>query len=436
MIGVVGGGIAGLAAAYRLKHAGHDVRVFEESTDLGGLVTSYETQGEPIERFYHHLSASEDTVVSLATDLGLDVEWRIGKNAYYVDGIVHPLDTPWEIAAFPPLSLYDKFRLGLLTLGIDVRGGRPLFDGYDSFTAYDEVPVKEFVIEHTTETVYSEFFEPLLTAKFGERKNDVSAAWLLGRVQFRSERDFLRGEKLGYIRGGFNELIQALIRAVGAENIQTGTRVIDIETVGGAVDAITVADTGSGNDESIPVNDVIVATMPSVLEELTGYECGIEFQGTICAVVSLESALTDTYWLNIADSARFGVLIEHTNFIPPKRYGGEHLLYLASYVQDPASALWQKTDTEIESYWLDGVAELFPSFDESMVNWVNVARNPQTAPIYSCGYLERVIPTALDGEIADGVYYAGMASREQYPERSVNGAIEAGYHAASSVIGE
>ncbi len=433
MIGVVGGGIAGLAAAYRLQQYGHHVQIYEETDDIGGLVTSYETRGEPIERFYHHLSASEDTIVSLATDLDLDVEWRIGKNAYYVDGIVHPLDTPWEIAAFPPLSLYDKFRLGLLTLGIDVRGGIPSFDSYDSFTEYDEIPVKEFVIEHTTETVYTEFFEPLLTAKFGERKDEVSAAWLLGRIQFRGERDVLRGEKLGYIRGGFNDLIRALIRAVGEEHIQTGTQVTDIEITGDTVDALRVND-GDSKEESIPVDAVIVATMPSVLEELTGYQCGIEFQGTVCAVVSLDSALTDTYWLNIADSARFGVLIEHTNFIPPKRYGGEHLLYLASYVQDPASQLWQKTNEEIRSYWLDGLDELFSSFDQSMVNWVKVARNPQTAPIYSCGYLDQVIPHSLDEEIGTGVYYAGMASREQYPERSVNGGIEAGFNAAESII--
>jgi protoporphyrinogen oxidase len=37
MIGVVGGGIAGLAAAYRLREAGHEVQVFEASDDVGGL---------------------------------------------------------------------------------------------------------------------------------------------------------------------------------------------------------------------------------------------------------------------------------------------------------------------------------------------------------------------------------------------------------------
>jgi len=59
----------------------------------------------------------------LAEELGLgdDIEWRIGENAYYVDGVVHPLDTPWQILAYPHMSLYDKFRLGMLTTGAVVR---------------------------------------------------------------------------------------------------------------------------------------------------------------------------------------------------------------------------------------------------------------------------------------------------------------------------
>ena len=58
MIGIVGGGLAGLAAAYRLRGAGHEVRVFEAGDRVGGLAASYETRGDRIEKFYHHLSKS------------------------------------------------------------------------------------------------------------------------------------------------------------------------------------------------------------------------------------------------------------------------------------------------------------------------------------------------------------------------------------------
>jgi len=433
MIGVVGGGIAGLAAAHRLRERGHEVRVFEASDDLGGLAATYDTGGDPIEKFYHHLSKSEETIVELAEDLGLgeDVEWRIGENAYYADGVVHPMDKPWEILAYPHLSLYDTFRLAMLVLDVDVRGGVPSFDTYERLEDFEDVPIEEFVVEHTTRGVYENFFEPLLDAKFGDRKEDVSAAWLLGRVKFRGERDILEGEILGYLDGGFGRLLDALVEAVGRDNIATGTRVTDVHTADGAVTGLTATD-GDG-ETTHDVDAVVVAAMPNVLESLTGYTCEIDFQGTVCSVISMEESLLDTYWLNIADEAPFGALIEHTNFVPAERYGGDHLLYVARYVQSPEEAIWQQDDDAVRETWLSGIESLFPEFDRGQVNWVRTARNPRTAPVYERGYLDMVIPYDLGDDVADGVYYAGMASEAQYPERSLNGGIVAGYEVGDKI---
>ncbi|WP_251342697.1 NAD(P)/FAD-dependent oxidoreductase [Haloplanus halophilus] len=436
MIHVVGGGIAGLAAAYRLQGHGHEATVLEASDDLGGLAATYPTAGDDVEKFYHHLSKSEETIVDLAGELGLGdrVEWRVGKNAYYVDGIVHPLDTLPQIAAYPHLSLYDTLRLGLLTLEIDVRGGRPRFDTYDDLEAFEDVPIKRFLLDHTTRGVYENFFEPLLDAKFGDRKEDVSAAWLLGRIKFRGERDLRRGEILGYFEGGFAVLIDALVDAVGREHIETGSRAVDLGVTDGAVDSITV-ETESGT-ETRETDGVVVATMPNVLESLTGYACDVDFQGAVCAVVTMDEQLTETYWLNVAHDAPFGALIEHTNFVPPERYGGDHLLYVASYVQRPEEAVWRMDDAELRETWLDHVGEMFPAFDRSSVREFRVARNPRAAPVYERGYLEMVVPYDLEEEVADGVYYAGMASRAQYPERSLNGGVVAGFECADRIAGE
>jgi protoporphyrinogen oxidase len=448
MYHVVGGGIAGLAAAYRLQQRGHEVQVLEASTDLGGLAATYETAGDPIEKFYHHLSKSEKTIVEFAEELGVGdaLEWRIGKNAYYVDGVVHPMDKPWEILAFPYWSLYDKFRLGMLTLDVDVRGGRPTFDTYENLADFEDQTAVEFAKEHTTENVYETFFDPLLEAKFGDRKNDVSAAWLLGRIKFRGERDLLKGEKLGYFDGSFAVFIDALVDAVGRENVTTGARVTDL-AFGDSVESITyqvaddaraetspgeVADGGTTTTTE-PTDGVVVATMPNVLEDLTGYACDVDFQGAVCAVVTMEQSITDTYWLNVADEAPFGALIEHTNFVPPARYGGDHLLYIASYVQSEDEWLATADADEIETRWLDAVADLFPQFDPDSVSDFRLAKSPRAAPIYECGYLDLVVPYDLADEVTEGLYYAGMASPAQYPERSLNGGVVAGFECADRI---
>jgi len=438
MIAIVGGGVAGLSAARRLRARGVDARVFEASDRVGGLAATLETAGDPIEAFYHHLSASEETIVEVIEELGLgeDLRWPIGKNAYYVDGTVHPMDKPWEILAFPHLSTYDTFRLAMLTQEVDVRGGVPSFDTYDRLEDFEDVGVEEFVVEHTTRGVYEQFFEPLLEAKFGSRMGDVSAAWLLGRVKFRGERDLLRGEPLGYLDGGFGRLLDALVDDVGREHIETGTRVTGIERgADGDVEAVTVDRGAEGGTERVGADGVVVAAMPNVLESLTGYECEVTFQGTVCSVVSMDEPLTDTYWLNIADDdAPFGALIEHTNFVSPERYGGEHLLYVPKYVQSRDDEVWGMSDDEVREHWLSGIEDLFPAFDRESVNWVETNRNPRTAPVYERGYLDTVVPYDLAGAGHDGVYYAGMASRAQYPERSLNGGIVAGYEAADRVL--
>ena len=441
MIGIVGGGIAGLAAAYRLQQHGHEVRVFEAADRIGGLAAVYETPGDDIEKFYHHLSKSEETIVALAEDLGLGdrVEWRVGTNGYYVDGVAHPLNTPWEILAYPHMSVYDKFRLGMLTLGVDVRGGIPEFDAYDDLAEYEHDTVREFVEEHTTRSVYENFVDPLLDGKYGGRKAEISAAWFLGRVRFRGERDPLRGEILGYFDGGFGVLLDALVDAVGRENITTGARVTDLTTVDGAVQSLTVErddEGGDGADAGETAHDVdaaVVAAMPNVLEQLTGYACEIDFQGAVCGLATMDESLLDTYWLNVAHDAPFGALVEHTNFVDRERYGGDHLLYVAAYVQDPEEALWRMDDDAVRETWLAEIESMFPDFDRTAVSELRIARNPRAAPIYERGYLDLVVPYHLDTEVGEGVYYAGMASAAQYPERSLNGGVVAGYEVADRI---
>ena len=427
MIGIVGGGIAGLAAAYRLRTRGREVRVFEAGPAIGGLAASYETAGDSVEAYYHHLSRSEETITALAAELGIDVEWRIGTNAVYSDGLVHPLDTPWEILAYPRLSLSDTIRLALLTNGIAFDGFRPRPDAYADLERYDELPAVEFLREEVGGRVYEEFFEPLLEAKFGSRAEEVSAAWLLGRIRFRGERDLLRGEVLGYVPGGFARLIDALVEAIGPERIETGARVEGIGIDDGTVDSLTVE--GADGSETHPVDGVVVATMPDVLESLVGYGTELEFQGTICSLYSLSEPLTGTYWLNVPEEAPFGALIEHTEFVSQERYGGEHLLYVARYVQSTEEDVWTMDDSEVEALWTEGITDLFPEFDPETIQWVRTAREPRTAPIYTCGYLEEVIPYDLSS-VAGGLTYAGMASRAQYPERSLDGGVVAGFACA------
>jgi protoporphyrinogen oxidase len=53
--------------------------------------------------------------------------------------------------------------------------------------------------------------------------------------------------------------------------------------------------------------------------------------------------------------------------------------------------------------------------------------------VYERGYLDMVVPYDLREAVGEGVYYAGMASRAQYPERSLNGGVVAGFECADRI---
>ena len=139
--------------------------------------------------------------------------------------------------------------------------------------------------------------------------------------------------------------------------------------------------------------------------------------------------MDDIYWLNIKEDVPFGAVIEHTNFIPFSDYG-ERLIYVTSYFQDPDSILWRSNDKEILELYLSGLELLFPGF-RTKVKWGRLRRDIDTAPVYEVGYGKKVLPykTAIKG-----LYLAGMFSEANYPERSINGSVKAGFKCAEVVL--
>src|SRR3954468_13233645 len=72
-IAVVGGGLTGLTAAWRLHRAGHRVSVFEKNADTGGSIISLERDGWLVEGGPNSLQETAD-VASLLRELKLEEE--------------------------------------------------------------------------------------------------------------------------------------------------------------------------------------------------------------------------------------------------------------------------------------------------------------------------------------------------------------------------
>lgn len=404
---IIGGGLAGLAAANALK----DALVLEKQPILGGAASSYFLGDYYIERYYHHIFKVDREVIALIKKLGLEnkLEWRRATTGYYVEGRAYDLNTPLEILKYPYLSLMDKFKLALFT--IKNKNKKSNLDNLRCITA------REWILRELGESCYQNFFEPLLRSKFGDNSSYVSAAWLAGRVRIRSQRS-LTGEILGYLRGGFHQLIDALARDIEFK--------VNCEVRKIAVDKGRVIGVETQN-EFIPCENVISTIPLALLKQLLDVKLllpEIKYQGAACLLLALKQPLTDIYWLNIKAEVPFGAIIEHTNFIPVSDYG-EHLVYLASYFQSENDYKWRMKAEELIEVYIKNLEKLFPSFSRNQVIWAKLSRELYAGPIYDLNY--SYLPYASE---IKGLYLAGMFSEPNYPERSMNGSIKAGLEVA------
>ena len=401
---VIGGGLTGLVAAHALAGE-HEVQLFEKMPYLGGCLSSYDVNGYWIERYYHHCFSGDSHLFALLRELGLyeSLEWRTGTTGYYSGSTIYPLNTPWEIFRYPELSFLDKAKLGFLTLTAKNA----------DISALDDVPAERYILDHLGRNVYSSFFEPLLKSKFGDRRKEVSAAWLFSRIAIRSNRG-VSGERLGYLKGGFHRIIDALEKTIQKNQgiIRTQCPVSSISHEG---DGWRVNDTRY---------DAVISTVPPQELEKAGGPVmpPVPYQGAACVTLAIGRDVTrGIYWLNIKDRAPYGAVVSHTNFIPLDRYG-EHLVYLASYFSGTVPA-------NIDRALIDDFCTRF-SVAPAEIRWHRVAVDRWAGPVYTTGY-KSLIPAYEN----HGLFMAGMFSKTNYPERSMEGSIRAGIDVAACIRG-
>ena len=401
-IGVIGGGLTGLVAASRLAKE-HEVDIYEKMPYLGGCLSSYNVNNYWIERYYHHCFSADTNLFSLIEETGLSdkLEWRTGTTGYFANNRIYPLNTPLQILLYPQLSLTDKIRLAGLTLHAKKTDLKTL----------DNIPADQYIIRNLGKNVYSSFFEPLLKSKFGDRRTEVSAAWLFSRIAIRSDRG-ISGEHLGYLNGGFHQLIDALEKSIAGKGgvIQKQSPVLSVFHKNGVWEA-------NGTRY-----DAIISTIPpQELERIGGPALPhIPYQGAACMTIAIEREVTGgIYWLNMKDAAPYGAVIAHTNFIPFNRYG-EHIVYLASYFSGTVPP-------HLDTRMLEDFCNRF-SVRTDEIHWSRMAIDSWAGPVYTTGY--RSLIPAYEQQ---GLYMAGMFSRTNYPERSMEGSIRAGSEVAECI---
>jgi protoporphyrinogen oxidase/SAM-dependent methyltransferase len=425
---VVGGGVGGATAALRLADAGFDVTLTERSDHLGGLVMSLEVGGTPIERFYHHIFPHEHEIISLIDEMGLTprLAWMHSSVGMLCDGRIWPFVSPVDLLRFGPLGLLDRLHTGVGAL----RTMR-----WKDWAELDGVPAGQWLASLTGQRGFELVWEPLLRAKFGTAAADVPAAWMFGRFQQRAEARKGGVERLGYLRGGFRQLFDAIEAELPRRGVklQLGTEAAAIRLRDGRVAGV---ETSAGTLEADGV--LFAGTLPGLAALLPAEErdprwSAIGAMGAMAVVIELRRQVTDTYWVNICDPRLpLTAYIEHTNLVPPSDYGGRHLAYLARYftADDPVATV----DVDVEAArWIEALASGgLPGFRTDDVVAVHPARTRYAAPLVQTGHLQRIPPVRSH---IPGLYVATTA--QIYPQdRGMSEAARLGTEAAYHMISD
>ena len=400
---VIGAGIMGLAAAYQSLLDGHQVEVLEAAPQAGGMAAHFDLDGLSTERFYHFVCKTDYPTFELLEELNLSsaLNWVPTTMGFYSNGTLSKWGDPISLLTYPGLRFMDKLRYGLFAFVCVRKRGWP---------AIENESAHHWIQRWCGERIYKQFWEALLKFKFYEYAENISARWIWTRIRRigRSRKNLLQ-EELGYLNGGSETLVNALMEAIqrlGAEVrlsqparqvLTESGKVTGVLTPGGKLRCDCVISTAP--------TPYVSAMVPDLPQSWKNQYEAIHNIGVICVIFKLRKSVTPYFWVNVNDP-EFGIpgVIEFSNL---RRVGQESVVYVPYYMPI----------TNPKFSWPDAalIAEAFaclqllnPALVSLDVIASNVTRLKHGQPICEPGFASKLpaVQTPIQGlQIADTCFY-------------------------------
>ena len=429
-IAIIGAGFTGLSAANDLAQDGNEITLFEASDHVGGLAAGFK---EPawdwtVERYYHHWFASDNNILSLIGELGWSdkVIFPRPVTVMYNNGKFYPFDSILAALLYPGLGWgINKIRFGLVGLYLRLT---------NNWRQLEKTTVDDWMRKWAGDKVYESMWEPMMIGKFGETyAKEVNMAWFWARMHARTTR-------LGIFKGGFQVFADQFsqhLQQMGVA-IQLNARVQSIQPeFGGEIGITTDA------DQQYNFDQVLATISPLFLAQLTPMLSksylkklrDLKSMGAVTLVLSLKHQLSTQgyYWYNIPKSAGFPFLslVEHTNFLSPEYFDGEHIVYVGDYLPQNHEH-FELSREALEERFLPHLKKINPDFSQDWVNKTWLFRTKYAQPIPLLNHSTKI--PEIRTPIA-GLYYASMS--QVYPwDRGINFAVEIGRRAAGMMISD
>lgn len=430
-IGIIGAGYSGLTIAKELEENGQEVTIFEKNDYVGGMVDTVEICGTRLEKYYRHIFKSDREAIKLIKEMGLENEliWPATKMGYLTNKRAYLFGTPISLLKYKPLKLIQKLRFGFNVIHIKL---------INDYKKLEKVTAEKWLKDRIGDKVYSQVWEPLLISKFGEKKDQISMAWLWGKIKLRSTSSTPEGEQLGYIKGSYQKLTDNFYKYLLNKNVD-----IKLETSVKEVikdnDKYIVKYTRNEKEEKEEF-DVIVSTIDYkgfeklfnkyMNEEEKQKIQKVNYTSARTMMIVADKSFSPFYWLNIGDNdIPFGGIIEHTNFIDKSNYENNHILYISNYMTED-NKLYNVSKEELLKEYMKSLTKINKEFTMENIKDYYVFDEKYAQPIIECNYSEYIMDDKLEKE---RIYLCTMP--QIYPEdRGMNYAIKLGSKVANEVL--
>ncbi len=422
-VGIIGAGAMGLAAGYHAAKAGHDVVVLEAGPIPGGMAAHFDFGGLSIERFYHFVCKSDRDTFALLDELGLgdSMRWVPTSMGYYIGGKLHDWGDPLALLKFPELSFAAKLRYGLMMFLATKRRAPG---------SLERTTARRWIESWCGRATYDRLWRSLFDLKFHEYADNISAAWIWTRLKrIGTSRRSLFQEELGYIEGGSETLVAALVAAIESRGgeVRCAAPVERVEIAEGRVTGVKIGGQVEAFDAVICTTPTpyVPGMIPGLPDALKARYAAIKNIGVVCLILKLARSVTPHFWVNVADaSMRIPGFVEFSNLRPT----GEHIVYLPYYMPAEHEAFMQPDEdyiAEAKEY----LCRINPALQEQdLLDW-RIGRLRHAQPVCPPGFADMIPPiqTPIEGlQIADTCFY--------YPEdRGISESVRVGKEMAEAL---
>jgi protoporphyrinogen oxidase len=314
--------------------------------------------------------------------------WLPSNVGYFADGKIYPLNGALDLLKLGIIPIQDRIRLGLVTAYLQ---------RVKDWQKFEKVTAEKWLKRALGERAYTRTLGAQLDAKFGKYQHDVAMVWFWGKIWLRttSRRSPLDQEKLGYIKGSFNVVTDAIVegaRKAGAE-LNAGVALTALNPLPGDRWEIQFDDRPAEEVDAVIVttpSPIMLRLAPMLPDDYKSTLSGLTYEAAAVALLQLDRKLSDIYWLNIADpDMPFTGVIEHTNFMPPEDYDGKHYVYLSKYME-PDHPYFSMPEEELIKTYLPYLKRINPDFDESWITKWWVFRERAAQPIVTLNYRDKL----------------------------------------------